>query len=150
MEEKKLTPTEIKSIQRTFEMVAPLADTFALIFYDRFYHLEPAGQELFHIDMALQREKLMQMLAFIVRGLDKPDSFVGELREMGLRHASYRVEPGHYPILIEAIIYSLEECLGGKVTDEMKAAWRKALTIISEIMMVGANDPKKPDTVTAD
>jgi hypothetical protein len=40
--------------------------------------------------------------------------------------------------------------LGGKVTDEMKAAWRKALTIISEIMMVGANDPKKPDTVTAD
>lgn len=147
MEEKKLTSTEIKSIQRTFEMVAPLADTFALIFYDRFFYLEPAVQQLFQVDMALQREKLMQMMAFIVRGLDKPDLFVGELREMGLRHASYRVAPGHYPILIEAIIFALEECLGGKVTDEMKAAWRKALATISEIMLAGANDPKASDTV---
>ena len=142
MEGKKLTTTEIKSIQRTFEMVAPLDNTFALIFYDRFFYLDPAIRQLFQVDMDLQHEKLMQMLAFIVRGLHKPDLFVDELREMGLRHASYRVEPKHYPILVEAIILALEETLGGKITDEMKAAWRKALGIISEIMLAGANDPK--------
>lgn len=141
---KKLTLTEIQSIQRTFEMIAPMADTFALIFYDRFFYLEPAVRPLFIIDMALQREKLMGMLAFIVRGLDKPDLFIPELREMGLRHASYRVEPEHYPILVEAIIMALEECLGEKVTDEMRAAWKKVLLIVSEIMLAGAAEPQVP------
>jgi hemoglobin-like flavoprotein len=124
-------------------MIAPLADTFALIFYDRFFYLEPAVRPLFINDMALQREKLMGMMAFIVRGLDKPDSFIPEVREMGLRHASYRVEPEHYPILIEAIIMALEECLGGKLTEEMGAAWKKALRFVSDVMLAGAAEPRE-------
>lgn len=147
MEPKKLTSTEIQTIQRTFEMIVPLADTFALIFYDRFFYLEPAIRPLFRVDMARQREKLMDMMAFIVRGLDKPDLFIPELREMGLRHASYRVEPEHYSILIEAIIMALEESLGEKVTDEMRAAWKKILSIVSNVMLAGAAEPLQAEAV---
>jgi nitric oxide dioxygenase len=141
MEQKKLTPTEIKSIQQTFEMIMPIADTFALIFYDRFFYLEPAVRPLFKIDMTLQREKLMSMMAFIIRGLDKPELFTPELKEMGLRHASYGVNPDHYPILKDAIILALEVSLGEKVTDEIRVAWEKALLMASDIMLAGAAEP---------
>ena len=89
----------------------------------------------------------MEMLAFIVRGLDKPELFVQELREMGLRHASYRVEPEHYPLLAEAVIMALEECLGNHLTNDMKAAWKKALVFISEIMLAGASEPRPADPI---
>ncbi len=138
MEQKKLTPAEIKSVQRTFEMITPLADTFALIFYDRFFQLEPTIRPLFKNDMTLQREKLMIMLAFIVRGLDRPDLFISELQEMGNRHVSYGVLPDHYPILKDAVLIALDVSLGEKMTDEIRVAWEKTLLIITDIMLTGA------------
>ncbi len=138
MNMQKMTPQEIQLVKRTFEMVLPLADTFALIFYDRFFFLEPEIRSLFRTDMALQREKLITMLALIVRGLDQPENFVEELKQMGLRHASYRVEPEHYLVMIQAIVWSLNESLGEMVTEEVFAAWEKALNIISDIMLEGA------------
>lgn len=119
-------------------MIVPLADTFALIFYDRFFHLEPEVRELFHIDMGLQREKLMTMITFIIRELDDPAQFTPDLKEMGRRHASYRVKAEHYPILTDAFILALEVTLGEKVTDEMRQAWKKAMILVSEIMLAGA------------
>lgn len=138
MNKKTLTSTEIQSVKRTFEMVVPLADTFTLIFYDRLFYLEPEVRPLFRVEMSLQREKLMAMLALIVRGVDQPDLFMEEVKQMGLRHASYRVEPEHYAILVEAVVWALNESLGGLVTAETFAAWKKVLTTVSDIMLEGA------------
>lgn len=141
MKQRNFTHDEILLVQRTYEMLAPLADTFALFFYDRFFALAPEVRPLFITDMELQREKLMASIAFIVRGLDKPDMFIEELREMGLRHASYRVEPAHYSVMQEAFLLALEECLGKKLTNEMRAAWQKMLTFVSKVMLAGAAEP---------
>lgn len=138
MKQKRISTSEIQLVQRTFEMIIPLADTFALIFYDRLFHLAPQVRPLFRTEMSLQREKLMTMLALIVRGLDQPDVFIDELKQMGLRHASYRVEPEHYPIVNEAVIWTLKECLGEKVTAEMFVAWENTLALVSDIMLEGA------------
>ena len=138
MNKNRMTQAEIQLVQRTFEMVTPLADTFALLFYDRLFYIAPHVRPLFQTEMSLQREKLMAMLALIVRGLDQPELFNNEIRQMGLRHASYRVEPEHYPIVNEAVIWSLSECLGGMVTAEICSAWEKALDYVSDIMLEGS------------
>ena len=31
------TETDVQAVQRTFEMILPMADTFAAMFYDRFF-----------------------------------------------------------------------------------------------------------------
>lgn len=136
---KRLTASEIQLVKRTFEMVSPLADTFALIFYDRLFYLAPQVRPLFLTEMSVQREKLMNMMALIVRGLDQPELFAEELRQMGLRHASYRVEPDHYVVMIEAVIWALNECLGENLTEEMYSAWKNALTLVSDIMLEGTS-----------
>lgn len=135
MKQNRLTVTEIQLVQRTFEMLIPLADTFALIFYERFFALEPEVRPLFKSEMWSQRERLITMMAFIIRRLDQPEVFAEELKKLGLRHVAYGVQPAHYPVMSEAVIWALKECLGEKATDEMCAAWQKMLLLVSDSML---------------
>jgi hypothetical protein len=63
MKHNDMTTSETQLVQRMFEMIVPLADTFALIFYERLFFLAPQVRPLFQTKMSLQREKLMTMLA---------------------------------------------------------------------------------------
>ena len=56
-------------------MILPLADTYALLFYERFFALEPEVRPLFPDDMAAQRQKLMETLALIAykQPVSKPE-----------------------------------------------------------------------------
>jgi hemoglobin-like flavoprotein len=129
---------EIQAVQRTFEMIMPMADTFAFMFYGRFFQEDPSTRSLFKNDMSTQREKVMDMLAIAVRGLDDPESMLEELQGLGLRHVTYHVEPEHYTTMNEAIIWALAECLGENFTGDMRAAWYKALDILTGIMLESA------------
>src|SRR5262249_59689065 len=58
------TPDAILIVQSTFERVAPRADQFAELFYERFFELAPSVQDLFEeTDMVTQRQMLMSVLA---------------------------------------------------------------------------------------
>jgi len=130
---------EIEAVQRTFEMIIPIADTFALMFYNRFFNKEKEARQLFQSDMSGQREKVMEMLALAVRSLDVPEEIIQELGALGLRHVTYRVQPGHYTSMNEAIIWALAESLGDQFTDSMRQAWEKALAAMTNIMLAAAD-----------
>ncbi|MCB8986527.1 MAG: hypothetical protein H6661_02110 [Ardenticatenaceae bacterium] len=85
-----MTTRYIQLVQQTFEMILPQADTYALLFYERFFALEPEVRPLFPDDMAAQRQKLMETLALLVRGLDQPEKLIEYLQELGQRHEGYR------------------------------------------------------------
>jgi hemoglobin-like flavoprotein len=140
---------EIEAVQRTFEMIVPMADTFAFMFYQRFFEKDPEARQLFHSDMAGQREKVMEMLALAIRSLDEPEEMIQALGMLGRRHLSYRVQPGHYTSMNEAIIGAMAESLGDQFTSGMRQAWEKALDTLTQIMLEAA-DPsytsQHPDT----
>eukprot|EP00977_Amphora_coffeiformis_P013903 scaffold3784_cov174-Amphora_coffeaeformis.AAC.8 len=45
------------------------------------------------------------------------------LHQLGARHASYKVEQHHYPIVGQALILTLEAALGDAFTVEVKKQW---------------------------
>lgn len=126
---------DVQLVQTTFEMVVPIADTVATMFYDRFFILEPEARPLFNVDMATQRQKLMDTLALAVRGLDDPDSIYQILRDLGQRHVDYRVKAEQYPKMNASIVWALQESLGSNFTDEMRVAWERALEMLTDIMI---------------
>ena len=130
------TKSDMQTVQRSFEMILPMSDTFAAMFYDRFFTAAPNARPLFKSDMAVQREKVMEMLALAVHNLDNPDSLQQELHDLGSRHVNYHVETEHYAIMNEAILGALADCLGDQFTSEMNAAWRSALDSLTETMIV--------------
>jgi hemoglobin-like flavoprotein len=129
--------SDVQLVQRSFEMILPMADTFAAMFYDRFFTAVPEARPLFKTEMALQRQKVMEMLSLTVHHLDDPESMQHELRELGGRHVNYHVEVRHYAVMNKAILGALADCLGEQFTPEMNAAWQSALDSLAESMIVG-------------
>ncbi len=132
------TDTEIQAVQRTFELIMPIADTFTAMFYTRFFTENPTIRPLFKTDMASQRQKVIGMLALAVRGLDEPQTMLRKLDALGQRHVTYHVEPEHYIHMNAAILATLTDFLGENFTDVMRNGWVKALNLLTTIMLKGS------------
>ncbi|HVZ66022.1 MAG TPA: globin family protein [Lacunisphaera sp.] len=135
-----MTQHEVHLIKSSFAKVAPIAEQAAAIFYARLFELNPSLRAMFHGDIAEQGRKLMQTLALAVAGLDRLETLVPAVRQLGLRHAGYGVRDEHYETVGEALLWTLAKGLGPEFTDEMQAAWAKVYWLLAETMKAGARD----------
>ena len=87
---------QVKLVQSSFELVRPIADTAAHIFYDRLFTLDPSLRPMFKGDMAAQGRMLMSVLGVAVKGLTDLDALAPVLRGLGARHVDYGVRDEHY------------------------------------------------------
>lgn len=65
------------------------------------------------------------------------------LRDLGARHASLDLGKGHYELVGEALLYTLEKALGEGFTPQAKQAWLGVYGVITEQMMQGAEEKKE-------
>ncbi|MHA1569668.1 MAG: globin family protein [Alphaproteobacteria bacterium] len=133
-----MTPRQIELVQNSFEQVVPIKDQAAEMFYNRLFELDPSLRGLFKGDMKQQGQKLMTMLASVVRGLNVLDEIIPEIKALGVRHAGYAVLPRHYPTVGAALLWTLEQGLGEGFTDETKQAWSDAYAVLSSTMTEAA------------
>jgi hemoglobin-like flavoprotein len=127
-----LTETQIKLVQQTFAMVAPIADTAAELFYGRLFELDPSLRHMFKSDMREQGRKLMQMLSVAVHALDHLDTIVPAVQALGERHVGYGVTLQHYAVVGEALLWTLEKGLGDAFTPDVKEAWAAVYGTLTE------------------
>lgn len=130
-----LSPAEVSAVTLSFAALESRADELARGFYTKLFQLDPSLRRLFHGDMRAQGEKLVDMLAFIVRHLGNPEALVPAVKELGTRHAGYRVELSHFDTVGVALIGAMAEILKDGFTAEMKAAWEKAYGYLAEVMI---------------
>jgi hemoglobin-like flavoprotein len=133
-----LTMTQIELVQKTFAVVAPIADDAAVLFYRRLFEIDPSLESMFKGDMGEQRRKLMVMLSAAVKGLPRLDRLVPVLEDLGRRHAHYGVEDHHYETVGEALLWTLEKGLGPAFTPEVKEAWTTVYDVVAATMKAGA------------
>ena len=133
-----LTMTQIELVQKTFAIVAPIADDAAALFYRRLFEIDARLEPMFKGDMTEQRRKLMVMLSAAVKGLSKLDRLVPVLEDLGRRHAHYGVEDRHYETVGEALLWTLEKGLGPEFTPEVREAWTTVYGIVASTMKAGA------------
>jgi hemoglobin-like flavoprotein len=132
------TMMQIELVQRTFAVVAPIADDVAALFYRRLFEIDPSLRSMFKADMAGQRRKLMSMLTAAVKGLPRLDRLVPVLEDLGRRHADYGVADEHYESVGEALLWTLEKGLGPEFTPEVRAAWTTVYGVLTATMKTGA------------
>ncbi len=132
---------QVELIQASWTAVEPIADTAAVLFYDRLFELDPALRRLFaRTDMAQQRKILMQTLTVVVRSLDKLDTIVPAIQALGRRHAGYGVREEHYDSVGAALLWTLDQGLGDAFDDETADAWATAYTTLASVMIDAAAD----------
>lgn len=145
-----ITDVEKDDIRRTWKLVVPIAPTAADLFYKRLFELRPDYQGLFSNDLTAQKRKLLQMLAFIVKSLDWPESawkdttsaeedLVLIVLALGRRHKDlYRVPVESYAVVGEALLWTLDYGLGPAFDDAARTAWLHVYQLVSTTMRMGA------------
>ena len=125
---------QITLVQDTFDKIRPISEKAAKLFYNRLFELDPSLKSLFKGDMKTQGKMLMQMLDYAVTGLDRLDTIVLAIQNLGIRHAGYGVKDEYYETVGEALLWTLEQGLGKDFTPDVKDAWVEAYKLLSDIM----------------
>jgi hemoglobin-like flavoprotein len=126
-------------VKQTFRKIIPVSESTVKAFYDRLFELDPSLRPLFRGDMKEQRLKFIQMLAVIVGGMDKLDEVLPAIVALGKRHKSYGVPASSYPVVGEALLWSIERSLGTEFTPDVREAWQALYGILATSAMKGAD-----------
>jgi len=129
-----MTPEDQILVRESFAKVVPIAPQAAALFYDRLFVLDPSLKPLFKGDMAEQGRKLMAMIGVAVGSLDKLDTIVPAVQDLGRRHKTYGVPPSSYDTVGAALLWTLGQGLGEAFTPAVEAAWTQAYTILAKVM----------------
>jgi hemoglobin-like flavoprotein len=138
---------QIALVQTSFGHVLPIADTAAALFYERLFELDPSLRALFKGDLREQGHKLMTMIRFVVKGLNRLDTLVPAVQELGRRHTHYGVTDAHYDTVGAALLWTLGQGLGEAFTPQVAAAWATAYTLLANTMKAAAEETYAAVTV---
>lgn len=140
-----MTPEQRKIVSETWNLVLPIADQAAVLFYDRLFEIDPTTRVLFReTNLADQRKKLMQVLSVAVQGLERLDELVPIVEELGRRHTGYGVQGHHYDSVGAALLWTLEQGLGLAWSDEAADAWGAAYRLLAGVMHNAAHTVPNP------
>lgn len=131
-----MTQREIFLIRSTFEIMKMNSASVAESFYNKLFHIAPETKALFKNDIEEQGAKLMHMIAIAVANIDNLDTLTTPLKELGKRHEQYGVQQTHYALVGEVLLWSLENELKEKFTNETRVAWSNLYNNISKAMML--------------
>jgi hemoglobin-like flavoprotein len=129
-----MNDTDVRLVQDSFQLVAPIAPQAAAIFYSNLFEADPSLRALFRGDMVAQGEKLMQMIAVAVSKLNEPDVLIPVLQKLGARHVGYGVQDAHYDTVGGALLKTLGQGLGPAFTPEAEAAWTRIYGVMATTM----------------
>ena len=135
-----MTPLQIDLVQDSFALIVLRRREASAIFYKRLFALAPETRALFKGDLADQGRKLMQVLATIVRNLSDLGPLLDSVDYLAQRHVGYGVRDDHYALVGQALIDTLQECLGDSFTPQTERAWGYAYTILSGRMLRAARE----------
>jgi hemoglobin-like flavoprotein len=121
-------------VKKTFEQVRPMGTLATELFYSRLFQLDPSLRPMFKGDAKAQAAKLMAALTLVVNGLERPETILPALQNLGRRHAGYGVRDEHYYTVGEALLWTLRQALGSEFTPEVKAAWTEAYYLMAGVM----------------
>ncbi|MGP3687283.1 globin domain-containing protein [Streptomyces sp. IBSNAI002] len=125
-------------IRRTLAEIAPVADKVTSYFYALVFTGHPEVRGMFPAAMDVQRDRLLKALLTAAEHIDNPEVLTPFLRRLGTGHRKYGTMAGHYPVVGEALIGALARYAEATWGPETEAAWVRAYTAISQIMIDAA------------
>ncbi|WP_330348960.1 globin domain-containing protein [Streptomyces sp. NBC_00582] len=125
-------------IRRTMAEVGPVADKVTSYFYALLFVRHPGLRPLFPPAMDAQRDRLLKALLTAAEHIDNTPVLVEYLQNLGRGHRKYGTRAEHYPAVGECLIGALNKYADAVWDAETEAAWVRAYTTISQVMIDAA------------
>ncbi|PHQ50642.1 flavohemoprotein [Streptomyces cinnamoneus] len=130
-------------IRRTLAEIEPIADKVTSYFYALLFLQAPGLRALFPAAMDTQRDRLFKALLTAARHADDTATLSAYLSDLGRSHRKYGTEAAHYPAVGESLIGALSRHATATWCEETQAAWVRAYTAISQIMIDAAAEDER-------
>ena len=138
-----MTADDRRLIRTSFDALRDMASPVALLFYGRLFEVDPSARRLFHIDLAVQAQKIMTTLDWVVKSLDEFESMRPALADLGRQHADYGVRPEQYETVTSSLMWAFAHALGPDFDAATHSAWKRALSAVSAAMLEGTGRPPR-------
>ncbi|MGP3952273.1 globin domain-containing protein [Streptomyces sp. 7N604] len=125
-------------IRRTMAEIEPIADKVTSYFYAMLFVRHPDLRALFPAAMDTQRDRLFKALLTAAKHVDDGETLTAYLANLGRGHRKYGTRPEHYPAVGECLLAALSRYASESWGPETEAAWIRAYTAISQIMIDAA------------
>ncbi|HVV02608.1 MAG TPA: globin domain-containing protein [Puia sp.] len=131
-----MTSRQIELVRYSWARVTAIDEvTFGIGFYNRLFEIAPDIEPMFKRPILEQSRKLTTILDHVIEKLDTLDEIVENIVKLAQRHETYGVKPGHYTLVGEALLWTLERALGDEWDDDLKFAWTMCYVSISTAML---------------
>ena len=130
--------TLARLLKESWTLVEDRADHLANYFYARLFLMDPNLRDMFPVQLAGQRSRLLGALVEAVQTVDDPSQFDSYLRSLGRDHRKFDVSPEHYGLVGVALIDALGAVAGDRWTLQYEQAWREGYDAIAARMLTGA------------
>ena len=135
-----MTQKQIELVKSSWSLVSTIDPVVVGdLFYNRLFEIAPQVKHMFRSPMPEQSKKLIAMIGYVIAKLDRLEDIIGEVGKLAQRHAGYGVKPEHYTVVGTSLIWTLEKGLGENWNEEVKDAWIKCYTILSDAMISSAD-----------
>jgi hemoglobin-like flavoprotein len=129
-----MTPAQTALVQSTFPKVSSQPDKAAALFYEELFALAPELRALFKGDLEEQGRRLMDMLAKLIGGMNRPESLLLPLFNLGRKHKGYGVQKEHFRLFGTAYLKMLEKMIGPAFTPEVHDAYLDIYKLAAGVM----------------
>lgn len=133
-----MTPEQVRLVKNSWAMVSPMSQQAGQLFYEKLFELDPALEPLFKTERSEQVRKLMASLNMVVMSLDRLESILPNVQDLGRRHVDYGVKDKDYDTVGAALLWTLEQGLGDAFTPDVKDAWASAYGALAGVMKEAA------------
>ncbi|THV21739.1 globin domain-containing protein [Glycomyces paridis] len=131
---------DAERLKKNWSLVAAHGDQVPLYFYSTLFLTHPETRDLFPMNMAAQRDKLVAALGAVVSNVDTIEQVVPVLQDLGRDHRKFGALRGHYPAVGEALVATLEHFSGPHWTPAIASDWAAAYGIVAATMADAADE----------
>ncbi len=128
-----MTTEQIDLITHSWEEVSQDPEIIAN-FYRKLFQIAPHTKRYFPEDLTKQSEKLAYTLGFVVGNIDRMETIVESIQDLGRKHRQLRIRDEEYVYVKDALLATIDEALPGD-NEQVLAAWDEAITYLSQVMI---------------
>jgi hemoglobin-like flavoprotein len=135
---------QMRLVQESWAVVERDVDAHGVKFFMRIFEIAPGALQLFSFrnvanvgsspELRAHAGTVMRTVGQAVAGLSDVQSLIPVLRSLGAAHAKYGVQPEHFPIVGQALLWTLEQGLGKLWTPEVRDAWARTYATVQSVM----------------
>lgn len=135
-----MSDTLVQDIRTSWEVMATSGMENMMMFYDKLFEIAPQVRPMFPEDLTKQSEKLAYTITYVVSNIDRLEEIKESIEDLGRIHNKLEIPADYYPPVKEALIWTIQQKMGGEYSDSIGKSWDTALDMLANIMI---NAPEK-------